>query len=121
MANFTEATPAQVIALLQPTSLGTSDVDPYRTAATRLIEDHLDLSQIAADTLTEIHAWLSAHAAASRDAQVTEETVGPERLKYERTRYLDMAIALDPTGKLAEVMGDADDGRTGVSFHAGGK
>ncbi len=78
--------------------------------ASRFIDEVI--SGLAADRLADIELYLSAHFVAMRDQDegaITEEKVGDGQVKYSGefgkslnlTRYGQMAIFLDTTGKLA--------------------
>lgn len=108
--SHTNATASQVQEVLD-TSLTSSEIDPFLSAAQRIVTDVLEGEGYADDTLTEIERWLGAHFAAMRDQRVTSERVGTAQFDYEgttgmgldATRYGQQVQLLEHQGLLAAV------------------
>ncbi len=80
--------------------------------ASRFIDDIVVGAGLSADRLADVELYLSAHFVAMRDqdeGMITEQDVGDAKVKYSGefgkslnlTRYGQMAIFLDTSGKLA--------------------
>ena len=94
------------------TVLTETTIVPFIRPANRMVIDRLTGQGIATATLREIERWLTAHFAAmsDRETHIASEGEGKARIKYagktgmnlEATRYGQMAMVLDPSGKLAD-------------------
>jgi len=85
---------------------------PFITAANLLVESVLGGESLGDDLLKEIERWLSAHFVAIRDPREKSKKMDEAEAKFflgkegkglEATPYGMQAIALDTTGKLANV------------------
>ncbi len=93
------------------TNLTDAQLHAYMNAANLTVTNVLGSANLGAETLAAIELWLSAHYAATVDKRPESEKIGDEyQVKYEgktgmglkATLYGQQALALDPTGKLAE-------------------
>jgi len=103
------------------TSLNDDDLDPFINSANLLVTAQLGDEELTTAQLKDIELWVAAHFVAIRSPQASRERIGDAEVYYEGktggeglklTRYGQAAIALDPTGKLANL------GRKKVSFTA---
>lgn len=105
-----DAAQASEVVDLLDTTLSASEVEPFLTAAQRLVADHLEGEGVADATLTEIERYLSAHFATLRDREAApaRESLDDYSVTYqgetgmhlEATHHGQTALLLDPTGKL---------------------
>lgn len=91
-------------------------VDQCITTANIVVDSNLLDSELSDDLLKQIELYLSAHFCSVREPQLTEEEIGGRDSTVKEKRRLAMigfgfastafgqqAIAIDPTGKLAEL------------------
>lgn len=92
------------------TDLTDEQVQAFINTAHRIIEDVLTGEGLSEETLKEVEQYLAAHLLTLRDPRVSTEKIGQEYsatyqgqsgLGLEATQYGQVAITLDPTGKLA--------------------
>lgn len=112
-------TPNAVNNILE-TNIGDTDLTPFIETANLIVTEHLTAAAItpalSAARLELIERWLAAHFVRVREERVTEMSAAGTRTKYEgqdgmglrATKYGQQAIALDPTGILSGLSGDAD-------------
>jgi len=93
------------------TSLTASEVDPFITAASAMVDDLLSGSGLTTTQLKEVERWLSAHLVHIRDPKLSEQDINDASDKYqvgkfgmglEHTAYGQQAMFLDTTGTLAK-------------------
>jgi len=95
------------------TILTESQLAAFVNSAHYIIQANLLSSGLSSDILTEIHKYLAAHFASLRDQRLESERVADVSYKYqgktamffESTQYGQMALALDTSGKLANLSG----------------
>lgn len=84
------------------TDLGTGPIDAHIDAATELVDDIEAAGDVSSSRLAQIETYVAAHFVALQDPRVESETLGSGKWDYDTdTRYLDMAIRLDPTDTLS--------------------
>jgi hypothetical protein len=102
---------ADVRAIIE-TSLLDAGVTAYITAANNFVTAHLNSAGLTTELLAEIERWTAAHQiAATRERMAKKEGAGGAEIEYlgkfetglYSTPYGQMAINLDPTGKLAAI------------------
>lgn len=103
---------ADVKEILQ-TKLTASVLTPFITLANQLVNRHLKgEASLTEDELKEIERWLAAHLVAIRTPPTESESTGGQvTLKFQgksgmglkATTYGQQVIAMDPTGKLANL------------------
>jgi hypothetical protein len=110
MAN--RVTENDVKAILDNTTLSTSQITPYITSANTLVNTALGTG--TTDILFEIERWLAAHLiACTRERQAKKEEAGGAKIEYtgiyqeglHSTTYGQMVLTLDTSGTLVSLMG----------------
>ncbi len=106
----TNATDVKII--MDNVTLLDTIVNSYIISANAMVTDVLGGSGIAEATLTEIERWIAAHLiTVTRERTAKKEAAGPASIEYagefgtglSSTAYGQAAIALDYTGKLANL------------------
>lgn len=101
---------SDVSAILEDTELTDPQIAPYIISANTLVNQVLGTG--TTDILKEIERWLAAHMIAStRERQAEREEAGTAKVKYagtygealHATSYGQMVLALDTTGKMANL------------------
>lgn len=90
-----------------------AQVEYYITSANLIVTDNLSNVSYSAAKLKEIEIWISAHAVAMDDPEIAKEKVGQDtEATYsmgklgewlQRSRYGEMALLMDTSGKLASI------------------
>ena len=103
-------TPEEVRAIIE-TGISADDMNAFITSASINVTSVLGTS-LSEDVLKEIERWMTAHMIASTKTRISkEEGAGGAYIKYagefgkmlESTPYGQMVLALDTTGKYAEL------------------
>lgn len=96
------------------TDLSDPKLETFINAASILVDNRLSGRGVASATLKEIERFIAAHLASVSDSRVTKQSVGEasatlearvrsdSRQGLEMTFYGQSAMALDPTGQLAQ-------------------
>lgn len=103
-------TDASAVVTAIETDLTTTQVEAFISDASAWVDANL-LGDSLSDTLLEkIEKYLTCHFITLRDPRMTQAAAGDVRENYQRdnsiTEYLKAAMALDPTGKIADAFGD---------------
>jgi len=92
------------------TDLTTTQVDAFISDASAWVDANLVNDSLSDTLLEKIEKYLACHFITLRDPRLTDAAAGDVREKYQRdtsiTEYLKAAMALDPTGKIADAFGD---------------
>ena len=106
------------------TILTTAQVEAFIADASGWVDDNLSSeTEITATTLERIELYLACHLITLRDPRLKQAALDDVNETYQRdaevTEYLKMAIALDPTGKLAEAFVNTSESGKRVQFRVG--
>lgn len=90
-----------------------AQVESYITAANLIVTDNLANESFSTAKLKEIEAYIAAHAVAMDDPEIAKEKIGQDtEATYnmgklgewlQRSRYGEMAVLMDTSGKLASI------------------
>lgn len=104
------------------TDLTTVQVDAFISDASVWVDENLTTSSLSDTLLEKIEKYLTCHFITLRDPRLRSANVGDVSETYQRdtqvTEYLMAAMALDPTGRVADAFGTRKD-RTRVSYRVG--
>lgn len=95
------------------TDLTTAQVNAYISDASVWVDDQLTNSNLSDVLLEKIEKYLACHFVTLRDPRLRSGSLGDVSETYQRdtqvTEYLMAAMALDPTGRVADAFGDRKD------------
>jgi hypothetical protein len=109
---MTRTSPGLVQSILQNCYQSGANLEPYIRAANLITSEFARVAasqgyNVGAPTLLEIEGWLAAHAYTKMDPTYLSKTTGDASATYVRGKkepFLEMALALDPTGMLNAVL-----------------
>lgn len=92
------------------TDLTTDQVNAFISDASVWVDANLASDSLSDTLLEKIEKYLACHFITLRDPRLKDAAAGDVRENYVRdnsiTEYLKAAMALDPTGKIADAFGD---------------
>ena len=101
-------TDASAVLAILDTDLTTTQIDAFIATASLIVDGELGTSGLSVAVLTDIETWLAAHLCTTRDPRLKSVKIGSVAETYvrdgETSPYLDGAIALDPTGSIADAL-----------------
>ena len=105
-------TDADKVKMILETDLSDPIIDAYIEGATELVTSLLDDKGLTDDLMENIERWLTAHMiTVTRSREAIRQKAGPAEQEFsdvfekrlDSTSYGQMAMALDPTGTLADL------------------
>ena len=92
------------------TDITTDQINAFISDASVWVDANLASDSLSDTLLEKIEKYLTCHFITLRDPRLTDGAIGDVREKFQRdtsiTEYLKAAMALDPTGKIADAFGD---------------